>query len=290
MTLKHKIKNSLFIYLILTLLLFSCSKKEEDFVISLGGKKITISQFKKELEEYQSLYANGDISNILALFISNIIEREILKEEAKKINLQIPKEEIDSFLKENNLTERHLKIAEISLLREKMAKTLAKDLKADPVLVEESLKNIPDFQPEKIIFYQILTNKEEIAYKALEELKNGASFEETAKKYSLSPEGQRGGLIDYLNADEIPLELLNALRRLKVGELSKVIKSSLGFHILKLKEHIKARPLTKEEKMTIAEKEAIKELSGNLYADWLAKKRKEYGVKIEWEKIKSLEK
>ncbi|MCX7991553.1 MAG: peptidylprolyl isomerase [Proteobacteria bacterium] len=288
MNLKKKKRNNLLYIIFFILFLFACSKKEEDIIVTIGEKKITSTQFKNDLEEYKSLYGNADSSNILALFISNLVEREILKSEAEKLKTDISKNEIESFLKENNLTEKHTKIAEISLLREKIAKLISKDLKADDNLVKEAIKNIPDVQPEKIIFYQIVTNKEDLAYKALDELKNGASFEDTAKKYSISPEGKKGGLIDYLNADEIPFELLNALRKLKEGEISKVIKSPLGFHILKLKEIIKSKRLSEEEKKLIAEKEALKELSGNMYADWLAKKRKEYGVKIEWEKIKSL--
>lgn len=291
MNLKRKTKSSfLSLYLLIFILFFfNCSKKEEDIIISIGEKKITTPQFKKDFEDYKLLYKNGSNSNILAIFISNTIEREILKSEAKKLNIDVKKEEIDSFIKNNNLNEKYISIAEITILREKIAKAISKDLKADEKLIEEQMKNLPDVQSEKIIFYQILTNKEEIAYKALEELKQGASFEETAKKYSISPEGKRGGLIDYLNTEDIPMELVSVLKKLKEGEISRVIKSPLGFHILKLKEIVKAKQLTDEEKRVIGEKEALKELSGNLYADWLAKKRKEYGVKVEWEKVKSFE-
>lgn len=266
-----------------------CKKKEEDILIYVGNKKISSSQFKKDFEEYKSFYKNDNKANILATFISNTIEREILKLEAKKMNIEVTKDEITNFLKSNNLTDKHIPLAELTLLREKIVSSISKNVSIDNNLIEERVKNLPDVQPEKIIFYQILTNKEEIAYKALDELKKGEKFEEVAKKYSISPEGQRGGLIDYLNTEDIPLELVNTLKKLKEGELSSVIKSSLGFHILKLKYIIKAKKLSSEEKISLAKEELLKELAGNIYADWFAEKRKEYGVKVEWEKIKALE-
>lgn len=281
-------KNNLYLTFFIILFLFACSKKEEDIIISVGDQKISSFQFKKDFEEYKSLYSNTDNPNLTASFVSNLVEREILKGEAKRLKLEIKKEEIEKFLKDNNLTEKHIKIAEIILLRERISSHIAKDAKADETAITEALKHIPTTLPEKIIFYQILTNKEEDCYRALQEIRGGANFEDVAKKYSISPEGKRGGIIDYLNVDEIPSELLNPLRSLKEGEVSKIIKSSYGYHILKLKEIIKSKKLSEEERRKLAEIEALKEISGNFYADWFAKKRKEYGVKIEWEKIRDI--
>ncbi len=286
--LKNK-RNSLCIIL-LFLFLFGCNvRKEEEPLIIIGEDKLGITRLKKDFEDYKSVYNDKNNPNLLAAFISNLIEKEILKKEAKKLQIEIKKEELDRFVTSNNLSEKQAGIAELVILREKVASQISKDARIDEAVLTEKIKEIPTVEPEKIIFYQILVNREELAYNALKEIKQGAAFEEVAKKYSISPEGQRGGLIDYLNADELPDQLTKVLRGLKEGEISGVIKSPLGFHILKLKEIIKIKKLTDEERKLMAERELKKELAGSLYADWFAKKRKEYGVKVEWEKIKDLQ-
>ncbi len=289
MTKQKNQKNNLYIILLCLFLLGCQAGKKEEPVIIIGEDKIGIARLKKDFDEYKSIYTDKNNPNILAAFISNFVEKEILKQEAKKLNIEVKKEELDKFITDNSLSDKQLNIAELVILREKIAFYISKEVKINNTELEEKIKNIPDMEPEKIIFYQILVNNEETAYKAIKEIKEGIPFEEVAKKYSISPEGKRGGLIDYLNADELPQELLKILRQLKEGEVSKVVRSPYGFHILKLKEIISLKKLSYEERRIIAEKETRKELAGNLYADWFAKKRKEYGVKIEWEKIRDLQ-
>jgi len=69
---------------------------------------------------------------------------------------------------------------------------------------------------------------------ALARLKRGESFATTAKDMSDSAERDNGGLMGVRPADRYPSLFVEATDKLAVGELSQVVRSGAGFHILKL--------------------------------------------------------
>lgn len=278
-----QIKNSIIILLLF--FLFACGNKG-DIVISVGKKKID----EKELNLLYGKYKDSvDVKSISkASFISQLVERIILEEESKKMGITLTEEEIKSFLKENNIDEKKKDMVKLYLLRAKLAEKLVENVRIDDQLINEMENNIPDVQPEKYIFYQIVLRTKEEAIKVLEEIRSGLDFTKAVEKYSISPEKSRGGLVDYLNADEIPSELLTQLKKMNKDEISGVITTPFGFHIIKLKEHIPKSQMDKKMKRERAMGEAKKVMQGNVYADWIDRKKKEYGVNIKWELVEKM--
>jgi len=276
-------RNSIIVFLICVL--FACSNKESA-VITVGKKAID----EKELALLYTRYKEStDVKAISkASFITQLVERIILEEEAKKMGITVTDSEIVNFLQENNATEKKREIAKIFLLRKKIAEKLVENQNIDESLVKEMENSIPAERSEKYIFYQIMVRTREDAYKALDEIKRGLGFEKAVEKYSISPDKSKNGLVDYLNTNELPIEILNQLRKMKPGEVSDIVASPYGFHILKLKEYIPKGTIDTQAKRKIAEEEAWKVFQGNFYADWFAKKKKEYGVNIKWEYVEKL--
>jgi len=69
---------------------------------------------------------------------------------------------------------------------------------------------------------------------ALARLKKGENFSAVAKDVSDSAERDKGGLMGLRPADRYPSLFVDATQKLAVGELSNVVRSGAGFHILKL--------------------------------------------------------
>jgi peptidyl-prolyl cis-trans isomerase SurA len=69
---------------------------------------------------------------------------------------------------------------------------------------------------------------------ALTRLKEGEDFAAVVKAYSDGPERDRGGLMGVRPLNRYPTLFAEPAQSLKVGELSSVIRSGAGFHILKL--------------------------------------------------------
>ena len=69
--------------------------------------------------------------------------------------------------------------------------------------------------------------------KVINQLKEN-NFENVAKEYSDGPMASKGGLIGFKTIDEIPDIFIDSLKSMKIGETSQPIKSSGGYHLVKL--------------------------------------------------------
>lgn len=72
------------------------------------------------------------------------------------------------------------------------------------------------------------------AERALQELKAGADFGQVSAAYSDAQNALQGGLLGWRNEAQLPTLFVTAIRDLPPGGLSPVLRSSNGFHILKV--------------------------------------------------------
>jgi len=74
-------------------------------------------------------------------------------------------------------------------------------------------------------------------------LKNGGDFAELAKKYSQDPgSAQNGGELPWLQPGQTLKEFEDAAYALQPGEMSKPVKSAVGYHIILMKERKQLEP------------------------------------------------
>ena len=87
--------------------------------------------------------------------------------------------------------------------------------------------------PSKIRVSHILVEKQSQALRILDELKQGASFAELARKYSQCPSAKRGGDLGFFGRGKMVREFEQAAFALKEGEVSQPVKTQFGYHIIK---------------------------------------------------------
>ncbi|MBX3664787.1 MAG: peptidylprolyl isomerase [Burkholderiales bacterium] len=74
------------------------------------------------------------------------------------------------------------------------------------------------------------------AEQALAQLQGGADFRQVAAAFSDAPEALQGGLLGWRESERLPTLFLEALRPLQAGQLTELLRSPNGFHILRLNE------------------------------------------------------
>jgi len=74
------------------------------------------------------------------------------------------------------------------------------------------------------------------ALQALSELRKGTTFAEISATYSDAPDALQGGNLGWRAAGRLPTLFLDALEKLQPGEVSDILRSPNGFHIVKLLE------------------------------------------------------
>ena len=100
-------------------------------------------------------------------------------------------------------------------------------------------------------------------------LNEGKTFTSVAKEFSEDPKtSEKGGGLGFLMTNQTLPEIAGAMVKLKVGETSSVIESSLGFHIIKL--------TSKKESQAIALDDVKPEILNHLLKLETEKKLKSY--------------
>jgi len=98
---------------------------------------------------------------------------------------------------------------------------------------EYQLAHILVLVPEQASADKIQASRQR-AGQALARLQDGADFAQVAAEFSDAKDAMQGGNLGLRPADRIPALFLDALQKMHPGEVSPVLRSPNGFHILKL--------------------------------------------------------
>ena len=124
------------------------------------------------------------------------------------------------------------------------------------------------------------------ANRLLAELRGGASFEEVAGRASEDTPEARSRMSEPVPRGRLAAPVEEASFALKPGELSGVLKSTYGYHILRLDERVPARVRSLDEVRAYVAEEVTREKKAELtpaFEKLLARLRQEIPVKIEGE-------
>lgn len=220
----------LLVVLLLLLPLIACSKKDEGKVlVTIDGDKLTVQEFNKELDKIPV-----NMKMLVATqtgkrnFLDRIVIKKLLLKEAKKEDIENQKEFQDRFndIKEQLLIE--------SLLKKKVtteAKLGDEDLQKYYDAKKDEFKRETEIQTR-----QIVLKSEQEAKEVLSRIQKGEDFGELARKHSVDPNAKAsGGDVGYHpKGTLLPAYEEAAFKLQKVGQVSPIIKTQLGYHIIKL--------------------------------------------------------
>ncbi len=118
-------------------------------------------------------------------------------------------------------------------------------VKVTPEEVKEYYeKNVEKFQvPEKVRAAHILVKEEKLARELAEKIKKGSDFAALAAQHSLDPSKLNGGDLGFFERGRMVGEFEKAAFALKDQEVSGVVQTKFGFHLIKVLEHSPARPM-----------------------------------------------
>ncbi len=111
-------------------------------------------------------------------------------------------------------------------------------------------------------------------------LRTTGNFAELAQKNSDGPEAAEGGNLGEVREDELLPPLAEALKSMKPGDISKPIKTSLGFHIIALDEVIPPRPRDLTEVENQIKAILYKKRTEEHYHQWLRELKKKAFIEI----------
>ena len=205
----------------------STSSKDAKVIATVNGAKITSEDFDREvkaLPEY--IRAMADTPQGKKEMIDTLVMRELILQQAAKDGLDKGKdiEEKLAELKKRIIVDTYLK----------------KKVETESKISDEELKkfyeqNLDKFKAgEQIRASHILVKSEQEAQSILDQLKKGGNFEELAKAKSTDSSAAKGGDLGWFGKGNMVPAFEKAAFGLKEGQLSGIVKSDFGYHIIKL--------------------------------------------------------
>ena len=254
-------------------------------VAKVNNEIITLSSVQERVEILKQKYKNNsadfDEKKLLKEAVEMMIGEKLQLQEGKKIGLEVEDSAVEAALK-NIEKNNGLEEGQLAAMLEAEGKSLEsyKNHIRDQILVSKITQyelgsrikisdkkiakyyhdNQKDFWEEgkfKVRHILILSEKDALAgnkmekYKyikeILSEIKNGKDFAEAAKEYSEDVSASSGGDVGYIEKGKMVPEFEEAIYSLKEGEISDVVETEFGFHIIKVDEAQPGRTLPLKE-------------------------------------------
>jgi peptidyl-prolyl cis-trans isomerase C len=265
------------------------SKPPETVLVSFRRGEITLEEFNKSWEDpdHKNKYKTKE------KLLENMVNEKILVQRARQIGLEEDenvssqiKVAIEQIRKEK---EEKIKISTQQVLTDAATKVEIYDkVKLSEEEIEEYYEdNKKDFiKEEEYHLHHILVESQEEAESVLEKISVGADFAELAKENSLCPSGEKGGDLGFITRGMTIKPFEDAAFTLKPGEISEVVKTEFGYHIIKLEEISPERQKTLEEAKTEIEFILLPEKQQQAFTNWLLSLKNETNVQVKKELLR----
>lgn len=256
----------------------------------------------RENEKKQFL-SDADRNRIRRLALDSVIEKKLIDQKIKELNINISDDEIrmaiDDVKRQNGLDQEGLEKAlaaqgiSYDLYRSQLKEQLERlrlvsmEVRSKIQVGETEVRAYYNDNQEKYreddtfrarhIFFKISVkdSPDEIkrttakALEVLSEAKNGKDFAELAKTYSEDPAARKdGGDLGSFKKGDMQPELERVILALKPGEISELVKSPMGLHIIKLDALITGKPKTFESVKKEIEETVYRNKSEERFKKW----------------------
>ena len=257
-----KILNFFLILLFLNIYNNAWTSISNKIVVKVENEIITNYDIKNKI--LSSLILAGDeinqenIDNLKRQSLDSLIQLKLKKIELKKTTIQKDNKQINSYLNsissndivglrkkfENNGLDYELFVKEIEIQfkwQELIYKLYSKKIQFDESIINKDLEkliknqsNIVEFNLSEI---ELATNDKETDKEVISNLlsridKEG--FEAIAIKYSISSNAKNKGNLGWINSNALSQQILDIVSKMRIGEVSSVIKRQGSLLILKL--------------------------------------------------------
>ncbi len=122
---------------------------------------------------------------------------------------------------------------------------------------------------ESVHVRHILVDTKEKAEELLAELQNGADFVELAKENSVGPTGPSGGDLGFITRGQTVDAFDEVAFTLGIGELSGVVETEFGFHIIKAEDKREAGVVPFEEVLEVLKGQLLNEKKSQTWDDFV---------------------
>jgi len=256
-----------------------------------------------------------DKGSLRSTALNRLIDKKLIEQKIRELDIKISEEElrqsIEDVKKQNKLSQEAL-VAALrgqglsfdqykAQLKEQLERLrlMSQEVRAKIQVGEREMREYyeanrarfgeEEFARARHIFFKLGKNASEkdvarvmaTAATVFQEAKSGKDFAELAKKYSDDPAAAKDGgdLGTFKKGDMIP-EIESAVSTMKPGEISELVTTPAGIHIIKLEERSKGKAKPFEEVKAELEELLYKKKSEERFNQWVTDLRKGAAIEI----------
>lgn len=252
---------------------------EVDEAIDLNGLINTLYQVDQQFLQVLLQTEAGSVllNEYRKTYLEDIIMRKLLEEDVVNKNITLTaekKEEIfndhyEYFLLQNQLTEEQfvnilnmqgiggladykalfMEQNEMVLLINELQSSIIDSVEVSDAEIEEYYNNNKaEFTvEEQVQASHILVEDEATAKEILDKLNSGSDYAELAKEYSIDGSASQGGNLGFFPRGRMVKPFEEAAFALEVGEISGIVKTDFGYHIIMVTDRQEAGTISLEE-------------------------------------------
>lgn len=199
-------------------------------------ERLIMEQVQLQLAKRRGIRVNDETINRVITNIAS--ENKLSLDKFRKVLAKdgVSFAEFRENIKSNIIMERlkgQIVDKEVTITTQEVNNYLSKTVQHGGRQTEYKLSHILITIPEAASPEQIKKSQDK-AEKVLKKLKQGADFAKTAIANSHGQGALKGGKMDWLKAGQLPTLFTDIVTKMKRGQLSQLIRSPSGFHIVKL--------------------------------------------------------
>ncbi len=271
-----------------------------------------LNQLGKDVNQFQHLASDSMLWNDA---LEWMISLKLLTQEAKRLDVKADSNEVRlalaSIKRRFPNEQRFFEVLQQSnLTLEQFQTNLAQELTVQKLLEQQIASQIKDItdeeamkyyqehgeelmQPEQIRVHHILFKVSETAdpekvrsveakaKRVLERIRRGEDFETLARQYSEDPASAlRGGNIGFFSRGDMIKNFEDAAFALKVGQVSDLVRTQLGFHIIRLDERKTSKKMPFEEVKLAIKARLRQEQSNALFQQYVESLKSKAEIKL----------
>jgi parvulin-like peptidyl-prolyl isomerase len=242
---------------------------QETAAARVNGQPILVSDYQKQVAEWEAAFINQntnlDEQEKQEMLIQGrrqvldvMIEQVLIEQAAARDGVTISDAEVESVI-DRDIQENGGKAQFDGWLQTNNwsydeYKTRQRSMMISSQMFERITQNVPT-KAEQVHARHILVATEEETRNLLGQLQSGADFADIARQYSLDPSTKEsGGDLGFFPRDTLVVpEVEDVAFSLSVGQISDVVQSAMGYHIVQVVERVQDRALTEESWQALRE-------------------------------------
>ena len=275
--------------LVCCMFVLGACKQKGDVIAKVGNDSITTEDFSERLMSappaYQA-YINTEPGK--KQFIDLLVREKLILESAKQAGVD-KREEYKSSIEEFKAEQKkQLKDYEDGLMIEMYIKEVQENTisASEEEINKYYEEHKEDFtNPVAIIAKHILVPTREEAEIAFDRINKGESFDAVAKEMSTDKvSAQRGGQIGPFRRGELVKEFEEVVFNLKTGEISDIVETPFGLHIITKVSEEKLQPIPED----VAKAEIKGIIEKTKFEKWFEDAKKKLNVSVDYSKLDNI--